>query len=344
MVSKLGKLLDVAYDIEYGADLVGAELAEPPLPARLYGPGSVAHVRQVEREVPRARRERPDRSGLAAGLEGQVTMGAELVAIRQTASGGYTLTFRRGAGSFTRTADTVVLALPFSILRRSVDLKQAGFSPRKLQAIREQGMGTNSKLHVQFEARHWKALGRNGKTYADTGYQNTWEVTRAQPGRSGILVDYTGGRIGASFGTGTAQTRAQQFLAQIEPMLPGISRHGTGAPPSTSGRGTSGRAARTPTGRSASTRGSPGSRGGPGGQCPLLRGAHLDRLPGLPQRRRGDRRAGRGRGDRELRVGATLVSPVNVSLCGTRARGAAATRASAADTRCARRAGRERPA
>jgi monoamine oxidase len=56
----------------------------------------------------------------------------------------------------------------------------------------------------------------------DTGYQNTWEVTRAQAGASGILVDYTGGMIGASFATGTPSSRAQQFLAQIEPVLPGI--------------------------------------------------------------------------------------------------------------------------
>jgi monoamine oxidase len=47
-------------------------------------------------------------------------------------------------------------------------------------------------------------------------------VTRTQPGASGILVDYTGGLIGASFGSGTPQQRAQQFLAQIEPVLPGL--------------------------------------------------------------------------------------------------------------------------
>jgi monoamine oxidase len=47
-------------------------------------------------------------------------------------------------------------------------------------------------------------------------------VTRSQPGRSGILVDYTGGKVGASFGSGTPATRAQQFLKQIEPVLPGI--------------------------------------------------------------------------------------------------------------------------
>jgi len=53
-------------------------------------------------------------------------------------------------------------------------------------------------------------------------------VTRAQPGGAGILVDYTGGNIGASFGTGTATERAQKFLQQIEPVLPGISSYWNG--------------------------------------------------------------------------------------------------------------------
>ncbi len=53
-------------------------------------------------------------------------------------------------------------------------------------------------------------------------------MTRAQVGAAGILVDYTGGNIGASFGTGTPSERAAQFLAQIEPVLPGISSRWNG--------------------------------------------------------------------------------------------------------------------
>jgi monoamine oxidase len=121
------------------------------------------------------------------------------------------------------TADHVVLSLPFSILR-SVDFSKAGFNSYKQTAIRELGMGTNSKLHVQFKKRLWRDQGLNGETYADTGYQNTWEVSRAQPGTSGILVDYTGGTIGASFGSGTPSERATQFLAQIEPVIPGATK------------------------------------------------------------------------------------------------------------------------
>jgi monoamine oxidase len=162
-------------------------------------------------------------AAMADRLRGQITLGSELVAVVLNSNGSYTLTFNQGGTRRQVSADKVVLALPFSILRSSVDWKRAGFNALKATAIREQGMGTNSKLHAQFSTRHWRALGCNGDTFGDTGFQSTWEVTRAQGGTAGILVDYTGGTIGASFGTGTPVERAQQFCAQIEPLLPGIS-------------------------------------------------------------------------------------------------------------------------
>jgi monoamine oxidase len=220
--SRFGQLLDVAYNIEFGAEcseqsalnllyLLGY-IGHGRL--RLFGPSNEKyHVRAGNDQIAAA---------LAGALAGQITMESELVAIRLTSSGRYALTFRQGTTTKTVTADRVVLALPFSIMRRSVDWSKAGFSTAKARAIRELGMGTNSKLNVGFASRPWRALGCNGDTYADTGYQATWEVSRAQPGPAGILVDYTGGRIGDSFGTGTPDSRAQEFLAQLEPVLPGI--------------------------------------------------------------------------------------------------------------------------
>jgi monoamine oxidase len=216
--SKLGQLLDVAYNIEYGAETnVQSSLNMLYLLAysgqgqlRIFGPSNEKyHVRGGNDQIP---------ARLATALRGQINTGSELQAIRRNADGTYRLTFSTGPV----TADRVVLALPFSILR-SVDYSKAGFSEVKSTAIQELGMGTNSKLHLQFSSRPWVTLGNQGETFADTGYQNTWEVTRAQAGKSGILVDYTGGDIGASFDTGTATERAEQFLKQLEPVLPGIS-------------------------------------------------------------------------------------------------------------------------
>jgi monoamine oxidase len=116
-----------------------------------------------------------------------------------------------------------VLAIPFSVMRASVEFGAAGFSALKTKAINEQGMGANAKLNVQFTTRHWESLGCGGDTFADTGYQASWDVTRAQPGTQGILVDYTGGDVALAQSGGSAGPLAAQFLTRIEPVLPGIS-------------------------------------------------------------------------------------------------------------------------
>jgi monoamine oxidase len=228
--SKLGQLLDIAYNIEYGAESsVQSSLNLLYLLAysgqgqlRIFGPSNEKyHVRGGNDQIA---------TGLANALQGQIRLGSALSSLRRNSDGTYRLTFAlAGGGSTSTTADRVVLALPFSILR-TLDYAKAGFSDLKKTAIKELGMGTNSKLHVQFRDRHWYTLGNNGNTIADTGYQNTWEVTRAQSGTAGILVDYTGGNIGASFGpeNGTETQRAQQFLGQIDPVLPHLKDHWNG--------------------------------------------------------------------------------------------------------------------
>jgi monoamine oxidase len=219
--SRLGQLLEVAYTIEYGAE-AGQQSALNLLyllgfsgqgQLRIFGPSNEKYaIRGGCDQLP---------ARLAAQLAGQIQTDQELVAVRQS-GGTVSLTFKQGSRSRTVVADKVVLALPFSILRSSVDISAAGFRPLKQTAIRELGMGTNAKLHVQFSDRHWQGLGCNGETFADIGYQNTWEESRAQAGRSGILVNYTGGSVGASFGSGSPAARARQFLAQLEPVLPGV--------------------------------------------------------------------------------------------------------------------------
>jgi monoamine oxidase len=218
--SKLGRILDIAYNIEYGAEcseqsslnllyLIGYSGQGQ---FRVFGPSNEKyHVRGGNQQI-------ADR--LEAAVHQQISLGTELTAIKQNSGGSFTLTLRQGSVMLTPPAyDHVVLALPFSLLR-SVNYSKAGFEPLKMTAIKELPMGTNSKLHVEFTDRFWYDADNNGNTYADTGYQNTWEVSRAQNNTTkGLLVDYTGGKIGASFGSGTPESRAQQFMAQLQPLF-----------------------------------------------------------------------------------------------------------------------------
>ena len=219
--SRLGSLLEVAYTIEYGGEAseqsslnmlyLLAYIGQGQM--RIFGPSNEKyHVRGGNDQI-------TDR--LAAALGDRVRLGSRLESIAREADGTWTLGFVQGTRRVSVRADRVVMTIPFSILR-TLDYSKAGFSARKVQAIRELGVGTNAKFHLQFTDRIWVAQGKSGETFSDRGYQNTWEVTRGQPGREGILVDYTGGRYGDTFRTGSVTDHAALFFEQIDPVIPGL--------------------------------------------------------------------------------------------------------------------------
>lgn len=224
MGSPLGQLLDVAYNIEYGAEsyeqsalnliyLLGFS-GQGQL--RIFGPSNEKYkVRGGNDRIV---------SALIQRLADPILYRHELIAVEQNPDGTFGLRFSTPRGTVAAEFDKVALTVPFSILRNSVDLTRAGFRPLKLRAIAELGMGNNAKQHLQFTERHWAALGGNGDSFADTGYQNTWEATRAQPGAAGILVNYTGGNTAL----GADATPATATLAQIEPVMPGLTARWNG--------------------------------------------------------------------------------------------------------------------
>jgi monoamine oxidase len=226
--SKLGRLLDIAYTIEYG--LSTSEQSSLTLL------GLLSDSTQEEFTEFGASDERFKVRGgndqvvskLAAQLGGRVTTNVTLTGIRKTSSGDYRLGVKRGGRESTEIASHVILALPFSILRERVDYQRAGFKPLKLRAIRELRYGANSKLHVETNGRPWSEVGIDGSTYADTGYQATWESTRAQAGSNGIIVNFTGAEYAETFAFGPPSARARLFAAQFEPVVPGFSRRLTG--------------------------------------------------------------------------------------------------------------------
>src|SRR5437773_4127065 len=242
--SPMGSLLDVAYNIEYGnvttqqsslnlVYLLG--FSSNPGNFQIFGAADERyHLAGGNERLPEA---------IAAALaQGTVQLNTSLTGIVRNADGTYTLSLKSGSKTSTRIVDRVVMAIPFSvlrtILRSDAAYSAAGFDSRKQTAITQLGYGKNAKLHLQFDSRYWNTTGPwgigNGSTYSDTGYQNTWDVTRAQNGDTGILVDYTGGGVPlASFKGDTTDPKvvagfAQTFLSQIEPVFPGITQHWNG--------------------------------------------------------------------------------------------------------------------
>jgi len=239
--SAFGQLLDVAYVIEFGA-AAAEQSALNLLYLLAYQPNSGAnakafglfgvsderyHIRDGNERLPRAIRDYLGKDWFR--------FGAELTKIARTSDQRYQLQFSTG-GNTTETAlfDYVVLAIPFAVLRE-IDYSEAGFDSLKDKAIQKLGRARSGKLQLQFASRYWNqpVKGRisSGSTYSDTGYQSSWEVTRAQSGDAGILNLFSGGDTSAAMQTdrpfATAQnqdvlTDAGNGLVQLGPVFPDI--------------------------------------------------------------------------------------------------------------------------
>ena len=160
-------------------------------------------------------------AALLARGHARVELGAPLIGLRRLARG-YELRFH---GLSARRAEVVVLALPFTALRR-VDLSGAGLSARKLRCIAELGMGTNAKLLVQLRVRPEALGGWSGESVQDEPELVVWESTRAQRGAGSVLTLYTGGRAGASYRVSVPHARApsavvERAFGQLDRVVPG---------------------------------------------------------------------------------------------------------------------------
>jgi monoamine oxidase len=239
--SKMGQLLDVAYNIEYGN--VTTQQSALNLVYLLFNTNQFAifgvsdesfHISGGNERLPKAIN--------AALPPGSVKLNTRLTSIVRNANNSYTLTFAAPEGTVDKTVDRVIMAIPFSVLRGILQTdaayRAAGFSSLKQTAITQLGYGKNAKLQLQFDSRLWDKAGpwgvSTGTSFADTGYQNAWDVTRAQGGTTGIMVAYSGGGVPLSSFTGNTgdpavvAAFANTFLDELDDVFPGIRAHWNG--------------------------------------------------------------------------------------------------------------------
>ncbi len=237
--SRLGGLLDAAYNIEYGAEtrdqaalnlmyLLGFQPSAKAF--EIYG------VSDERFHIDGGNQQLPEAIASFIGLQ-NVKLGWAMQSVKTNADGTVSMTFTTPGKTKTVTADHVILTLPFTSLR-TLDYSHAGFDPLKKKAIAQLGAGRNAKLQLQFKSRSWNAQGSNGNVYTDLGFQSGWDVTRGQSGTTGILVDYAGGDIAGSFQPSTPYSNAatnpqvaayaKSVLAELEPVFPGITKQWNG--------------------------------------------------------------------------------------------------------------------
>lgn len=239
--SSLGRVLDIAYAVEYAADTHDQSalnllylLAYQPEPLAFAAFGvsdEKYHIKGGNQRLPKA---------IAASLPSSaLELGTKLVKIKRTSGQRVKLSLQRGGNTFDKTFDWVILALPFAVLRE-VDYRDADFDQRKDRAIQQLGRGRSAKLQLQFDERIWHGTGpwpgkSNGATYSDVGYQATWEPSRAQAGSAGILNLFSAGSVSNAMKTDVAfatasnhkvRQDAETGLFQIKKVFPGLDWNG----------------------------------------------------------------------------------------------------------------------
>ncbi|MER7520564.1 NAD(P)/FAD-dependent oxidoreductase [Streptomyces sp. NPDC126499] len=241
--SPLGRFIDVAYNVEYGADTTEqSSLALVLLMGYQTNPGNFNvwglsneryHVVGGNDRLPNA---------IAGALRpGTLRMGWSLEAVRANADGTQTLTFTEAGTTRTVTADHTVLCVPLPILKR-LDVSRAGFDPLMTNLLRDARMGHCTKLNMQFATRPWRGTGpwpgvSAGDCFTDTEVQQTWDTTKIQGGTGGILIQYNGGSLARALNpAGPFSTESDpyvrdlvtRYLKGIDAFFPGTSKAYTG--------------------------------------------------------------------------------------------------------------------
>lgn len=229
IASPIADILKVAYTGEYGLDpdeqsalnlvcLIGTE----PGTYELLGESDERfHAAEGNDVIPQR---------LAQRLEREVELGTQLVRLGRASDGRYELTVQRGTATDVLKAETVVISLPFTVLRQ-VEIApalQEELPPAQRQAIRELGYGTNAKLICGFGRRVWAEKGFTGATFSDLGYQSCWETSRGQAGTHGLLTNFLGGKAGVALADGSEGDHAKTFVGQADKLFPGVAKAFTG--------------------------------------------------------------------------------------------------------------------
>jgi monoamine oxidase len=103
-----------------------------------------------------------------------------------------TIIFERKGSVQTITADRVVCALPFAVLK-DIEI-EPGLPEDKQRAIREIKLTPVTRTYQEFRSRIWEQDRLDGYSITDLIIQNTYSPTLTQGGQRGILTSYAAGQ------------------------------------------------------------------------------------------------------------------------------------------------------
>jgi monoamine oxidase len=130
----------------------------------------------------------------------------------------YRLTFKNNQ---TIEADTVILALPFSILR-NIDL-QVRLPDLFRTMIQDVNLGKNEKVFAAFNQKLWRQpFGFVGELWSDLGFAEVWDDTQRQSRNDGVLSFFFGGKQVETIQSGSAASQGQRMVDRLNRIIPNI--------------------------------------------------------------------------------------------------------------------------
>lgn len=121
------------------------------------------------------------------------------------------------------TADYLVLAIPFSVLRTVA--VAPSFSPGKQHAIQSLAHTSLARTYLQCSQRFWHDQGLSGDATTDLDTTYFWESTAGQPGPRGILQGYIMGPAARRFSGLDESARVRFAIEQANQVFPNAGRH-----------------------------------------------------------------------------------------------------------------------
>ena len=163
-------------------------------------------------------------------LRGDILFGAKLTRVSQDRTG-VTVTYKTPLDSINiLTADHVILALPFPMLRQIEGLRD--FSPGKWAAITGLNYDQSGKILLQCRTRFWEKDGIvGGGSESDLSIRSTWYPQHANGWRGDtdrgiLLASYTWARDARRWGHLSVEDQVQQATEDMERLHPQIKGEG----------------------------------------------------------------------------------------------------------------------
>ena len=157
----------------------------------------------------------------AAKLSEKIRYGAPVVGVEQD-SGGVRVAYLHAGARESLSADRVVCAVPFTVLRRMKVSPE--FTPEKRRAVEEMPYTSVARTYLQTSSKFWLEEGLTGSATTDLSNMLVFDGAPGQPPRRGIIEAYFAGPQARRLTAMREPERVLSTLALMEKVHPRVRR------------------------------------------------------------------------------------------------------------------------